>query len=341
MTPLRAIIATCLLACQACYGATTQLADYHRAVVRCGQTIGGGASNAGTGTVICRENGGIILSVAHVFEGSGQCWVDWGQGRRSYARLLGRDPSKDLAVLQAQGVPDDVPVIPLAERNEFAPGGSQVEFIGYGGGDFRHFTANTIGYDPTRAGKPILMDFVSISGDSGGPVVYQGKVVAVQWGHNMQHSMGSSCGQIQEFLTQHQVPACRGGRCYVPQPQTRPAQPISRPPLAPIPAKPCNCDNAVLIARITKLEAAYTELLSRQGTPGPAGPQGERGPQGLPGEAGKDAQPPAIDDIVKQLPPITFEIWDDGELIPNGTRKVYLGGTVPLERYLIGAEQPQ
>ena len=312
-------------------GATTEPADYHKAVVKVGQAVGGGVSHSGTGTVVCRENGGIVLSVAHIFESNGQCWVDWGNGRRGHARLIGRDPNSDLAVLQAQGVPDDVPSIPIAAPAEFAPGGSQVEFIGYGGGNFRHFTANTVGYDPARPGAPILMDFVSISGDSGGPVVYQGKVVAVQWGHNGTHSMGSSCGKIQEFLTQSRVPQCQGGSCY--QPQVRPAQPIARPqPLTPVPAKPCQCDNAALIARITKLEADYLALLNKQGTPGPKGDKGDAGPQGTPG---KDAVL-NIEDLAGKLPPITFQIWDEGKL--KDTRTVPLGGVVPLERYLIGAE---
>ncbi len=291
---LATIALTLLLGCLAAVamGATTEPADYHRAVIKCGQEVGGGHSYSGTGTVVCRENGGIVLSVAHIFEGQGQCWIDWGNGRRSYARLIGRDAAQDLAVLQAQGVPDDVPVIPVAAQSEFAPGGSQVEFIGYGGGNFRHFTANTVGYDPARPGAPILMDFVSISGDSGGPVLYQGKLVAVQWGHNGTHSMGSSCGKIQEFLTQSRVPACQGGACYQYQPQVRPAQPIARPqPLAPVPAKPCNCDNAALIARITKLEA---ELLAVKSV------------KPKDGVDGKDGESPKIEaivaEVVKQVP---------------------------------------
>lgn len=331
MTRLPAILLSALLACQACYGATTELAEHHKAVVKVGQFDGRGGSWAGTGTVVCRD--GIVVSVAHIFEGQGQCWVDFGKGRRQFARLLARDPDKDLAALQVEGVPDDIPAIPIAEPAEYAPGGSQVEFIGYGGGNFRHFTANTVGYDPARPGAPILMDFVSISGDSGGPVVYQGKVVAVQWGHNGTHSMGSSCGKIQEFLTAYQVPPCSGRNCY--QPQVRPAQPIARPqPLAPIPAKPCQCDNAALIARITKLEAEIVRLqgLAVPGPPGPTGPKGDKGDTGPQGTPGKDATV-NIDELAGKLPPITFQIWDEGKL--KDTRTVPLGGVVPLERYVL------
>jgi hypothetical protein len=91
-----------------------------------------------------------------------------------------------------------------------------------------------------------------------------------------------------------------------------------------------------LIARITKLEADILALQNAKPIPGPPGPEGKQGPGGPAGPAGKDGQPPAIDQIVKQLPPIKFEIWDDGKL--KDTRTVPLGGVVPLERYLIGAE---
>lgn len=326
MKPLTTVIIAALLACQACYGATTELAEHHKAVVKVGQFDGRGGSWAGTGTVVCRD--GIVVSVAHIFEGQGQCWVDFGNGRRQFARLLARDPDKDLAALQVEGVPDDIPAIPIAEPAEYAPGGSQVEFIGYGGGNFRHFTANTVGYDPDRPGAPILMDFVSISGDSGGPVIFNGKLVAVQWGHNGTHSMGSSCGKIHEFLTQYQVPRCQGGQCY--QPQVRPAQPIARQqpslipkhdPLLPVPAKPCNCDNGALIARITALEAELLAIKNTKPLPGPAGPEGKQGPAGPQGAPGKDAQPPAIDaivaEVVKQTKPCECNSQDDAATRPG------------------------
>ena len=321
-----------LLLCSSCFADTTPVAEYHKAVIHCGQEIGGGSSFAGSGTLICREGGGIVLSAGHIFEGSGNCWVDYGQGRRVYATLLGRDERLDLAVLKTAAPPADIPVIPLANKDEYPPGGSTVEFVGFGGGQFRHFTTTAAGYKE-RNGKfsQLAMNFISISGDSGGPVIYNGKVVAVQWGHDGTNSQGTVCGHIQTFLTQWQVPICRDNSCS--QPIVRPIQ--QQPPLATVPpkpvtpAKPCNCDNAALLARITILEAELVTLKSRPQVAGPPGPAGPAGPQGAKGDTGAT---PAIDpnELAKQLPPIQFQRFDDGKLIPDGTRSVHLGGVVKL-----------
>lgn len=329
-----------LILASSAQAAVTPLADYHKAVVRVGQQESANVSAAGTGTVICRENGGLVISVAHIFETGGPCWVDYGDGRRYPARLIGVDRTLDIAALITAAPPEDIPCLPLGESSEYAPGGSEVEFIGFGGGDFRHFTANCMGYgERGGSGSQILLNFKSISGDSGGPVLYNGKVVAVQWGWSDDgsgaKSQGTYCGRIQEFLTQYRVPVCQSCEPVV--------RPISRPPLAPVPpkpvtpatpAKPCNCDNAVLIARIEKLEKELLVVGARPMLPGPVGPAGPAGPKG---DTGAPAQiNPA--ELAKQLPPITFEIWNDGKLIPGGTRIVPLGGTLPLERYLIGGK---
>ncbi len=144
---------------------------------------------------------------------------------------------------------------------------------------------------------------------------------------------------------------CATGNCGRPQWQgqqwSRPQQP-TKPPLVAVPPKPttpavscsckgmksCSCDPK-LAARVSELESQIAILLMRQpiaGPPGPAGPQGPKGDTGA---------TQAIDpnELAKKLPPITFEIWDDGKLTPHGSRKVHLGGTVPFERYSIGGSK--
>jgi hypothetical protein len=207
--------------------------------------------------------------------------------------------------------------------------------VGYGGGQFRHFTTTAAGYKE-RNGKfsQLAMTFISISGDSGGPVLYKNKVVAVQWGHDGTNSQGTVCGHIQTFLTQWQVPICRDNSCS--QPIVRPIQ--QQPPLATVPpkpttpAKPCNCDNASLLARITILEAELVTLKTRPQVAGPAGPKGDKGDAG-PAGAAATINP---NELAKQLPPITVELYDEGEL--TDSRKIPLGGVLPLGRYSIGGK---
>lgn len=304
-----------------CFGGVTPLADYHKAVVKVGVFDGHG-SDSGGGTVVYRDGQGIVVSVGHIFRSQGQPWVQYGN-QRYRAEVVAVNQELDLAALRTAEPPEDIPAIPICPQGSYAPAGSQVEFIGYGGGEFRHFTANTIGYRQ-EAGEPIILDFVSVSGDSGGAVVYQGNLVAVQWGHNGETSFGTSAGHVKKFLTQYSVPYCQGQPCY--QPQVRPLQP---PPPKP-----------------------QTVV----GPPGPKGDKGDRGEPGPPGPAGKDCDPAYVkalevriaqleawianhteykpdyaviaDEVQKRLPPITFEVWHGNEV---DSMDVPLGKTFPLK----------
>ena len=94
-----AILLSLLLLTSAAQAATTPIADYHKAVVKVGQKESSNVSAAGTGTVICKDNGGIVITVAHIFESGGPCWVDYGNGRRWPARLIGANRELDIAAL--------------------------------------------------------------------------------------------------------------------------------------------------------------------------------------------------------------------------------------------------
>jgi len=131
-------------------------------------------------------------------------------------------------------------------------------------------------------------------------------------------------------------------KCYQPQGRIQPGRVeavIHPPTLEPIPPKPqqpavkgCTCDSAALIARITKLEAELLLIKNTKPIPGPAGPEGKQGPAGPQGAPGKDAQPPAIDAIVKQLPPIGLEFLDaDGNTIARATQSARPGGKFQIK----------
>lgn len=281
--------------------------DYRSAVVQVGCFDGRG-SDKGGGVLVCRADGGIVLTVAHIFTSGGQPWVEWHDGTRSNARLVGVDRQRDIAFLQCgPGLPGDADVIEIAEPGEYPPLGASVDFIGFGGGQRREFTTNTIGYD----GADLQLGFVSISGDSGGPVLHAGKVVGIQYGHNGRCSLATYCGAIRAVATQCRVPVCRGGVCrpqYQPQVRPAPGAPIvaapqqPKLPLAAVPPQPaphqpvathpagCRCECKELIA---SLRSEMALLKSQQPVAGPAGPPGPIGPRGPQGEPGVAVNPSA------------------------------------------------
>ncbi|MCW5569210.1 MAG: trypsin-like peptidase domain-containing protein [Dokdonella sp.] len=331
-----------------CFLAGCLVADWAAGqVVQVGQHDGNG-SFSGSGTLVCRCDGGIVLTCEHIFHGGGSCWVDYGQGRRVSAQLLARNATLDVAVLRTGEPPSDVPCLPIAGSGEYATAGDPLEFYGFAGGKLRRVETMAVGYERhTTGSEPLVLGFVSISGDSGGPALRDGKIVAVQHGNDGTRSFGANCVEINRFLTQYQIPHCASGQCGVRQYQPRlqpvpprPAHPPQKPVVSAPPAKPCNCsgevacrcknpnakscdcdrsqncrcdgkDVAALEARIVKLESWIA--------------------------AHKPYQPDydaVAKEVERRLPGTTYEIWDDGKKIDSRTIK--LGGTVPFERYSIG-----
>jgi hypothetical protein len=70
-------------------------------------------------------------------------------------------------------------VTPLEVSNEDLNTEDEVEFIGYGGGDFRHFKAKFAGAE--LDGRQLFFTW-AVQGDSGGPILKNGKVVGVIYG---------------------------------------------------------------------------------------------------------------------------------------------------------------
>jgi putative serine protease PepD len=64
--------------------------------------MAGGAGSGGSGVVMSKD--GLILTNAHVVEGSDQVTVKFSDGRTARASVVGTDAGKDIAVLQASGV---------------------------------------------------------------------------------------------------------------------------------------------------------------------------------------------------------------------------------------------
>ena len=72
-------------------------------------------------------------------------------------------------------VPEDI--VPMEISTDDVPIGETVELCGFGTGEFRHWNAKYCGEGMGHGGHVIFS--WAIQGDSGGPIIYNGKVVGV------------------------------------------------------------------------------------------------------------------------------------------------------------------
>ena len=226
---------------------------------------------AGCGTLIqATGNRGYILTAAHVVENRETVSAIWHDGHQSPARVIVADRQLDVAIL-AVSPPANALTIPLAGSDHWPQRGDTVELIGYGGGRLRHWNATVNGYamtDGIGRHQTLSLQTRTIGGDSGGAIVWRGKLVGVIWGGPlagpngpMLATHGTSCVAINAFLTTRNIdltspertrivrpsyPDCRGGSCPLP----------SRNPL---PA-PVNPDTQRLRESIANLEKRIAEL---------------------------------------------------------------------------------
>jgi len=296
-------------------------ASHHEAVV---WVLSPSDSAAGTGTLIDVESPtgqvlGVVITANHVYEGgNGSAVIEFKHGKYAGKKLRGNvvanDARLDLCAIGCQ-VPPDAHRVPIAFT--YPAKGDTVEMCGYGGGNWRHFFAPVLGATTHQSAEntDLGVDFQSISGDSGGPILsQQSELIGVLWGGpgHAYPTHGCYGDYVQTFLrTAGMIPRrCPNGQCPQPTPQQQQqpryknppviAQPDPQPPAATSPAtvpvtspvKPCECDpanackcdNAKLIAplieRIKILESKLEHLTLAKGEPGPAGPKGDTGPAG-------------------------------------------------------------
>ncbi len=277
----------------------TQPAEYHHAVLRV--VAGAGAiRSAGTGTLIASDGEqGIVLTAAHVIGSNSQATAVWPDGYKSTGRVLCVETRDDIAAF-AVIPPADAVVLPLAGDDEWPRAGDTVELCGYGGSNsgterLRHWSAVAQGYAESRSGRHHTLSVATqtISGDSGGPMVKNGKVVAVLWGGPlagprgpMIATHGTYCGRIREIFE-----GCGlGGTC-----EPRPTPPIPYPQ-SPVPNPQSPTIDYERLADL--VVARLKEDESFRGPPGPAGatgPPGPMGPQGSRGASGSDGATAEVD----------------------------------------------
>ena len=143
----------------------------------------------GTGVVIDAD--GIVLTNLHVVRDATSILLTFADGTESRARIVASDPGKDLAVLQAELVPDDLVPATLTSSATLNVG-DEVVAVGNPFGLPSSVTAGVVSglgrvYSPPSGGETlsnlIQFDAAVNPGNSGGPLVNRnGEVVGIVTG---------------------------------------------------------------------------------------------------------------------------------------------------------------
>jgi S1-C subfamily serine protease len=143
----------------------------------------------GTGVVIVDK--GIILTNLHVVQGFDRVQVTFADGLESNAVVIGTAPEHDLAVLQAETIPDDLPAATLRSTHDLALG-DRVIAVGFPFGIGPSVSSGVVSglrreYRSPQ-GKRLLTNLIQFDaavnrGNSGGPLVTaDGEVVGIVTG---------------------------------------------------------------------------------------------------------------------------------------------------------------
>ncbi len=140
-----------------------------------GERRGRAAEGSGSGVVVSPD--GILLTNNHVVEGANRIVITLPGERQARARILGRDPDTDLAVLRAE-THDSLPAARLGNSKAVVPGQIAIA-IGNPLGFQSTVTAGIVsavgrtlrGYQGRLIGDVIQTDAALNPGNSGGPLV--------------------------------------------------------------------------------------------------------------------------------------------------------------------------
>ncbi|OWT69251.1 serine protease [Achromobacter sp. HZ28] len=142
--------------------------------------------NIGSGVVITDQ--GVILTNYHVIAGASRLRIRFYDGHQSDATVIGAQPEKDLAVIKASSLPDDLPAATLGSSRNLVPG-DEVVAVGFPFGIGPSVSSGVVsGLDREFASEEhqqdldhlIQFDAAANPGNSGGPLVnMNGEVVGI------------------------------------------------------------------------------------------------------------------------------------------------------------------
>jgi S1-C subfamily serine protease len=144
------------------------------------------AVNVGSGVVVNED--GTIITNFHVIAGARRLEIIFHNGEKSEATVLQAIPRKDLAILRAKSIPDDLPPATLGSSRDLAPG-AEVVAVGFPFGIGPSVSAGVVSGLNREFISPqtnqsleslIQFDAAANPGNSGGPLVnMNGEVVGI------------------------------------------------------------------------------------------------------------------------------------------------------------------
>jgi S1-C subfamily serine protease len=171
--------------------ATKAYEAVHRSIVRV-RAIGDGLEHdeymqGATGTGVVIVDSGLILTSLHVIAGASRIRVHFADGLESEARVVSTQPENDLAVVQADNIPDDLMPATVRPASDVAPGDAVIA-VGFPFGIGPSVSAGVVSgvkreYRPPGGrglSNLIQFDAAANPGSSGGPLVNaEGEVVGI------------------------------------------------------------------------------------------------------------------------------------------------------------------
>lgn len=143
-------------------------------------------SGVGTGVVVVED--GTILTNLHVVHGAKRLGVVFFDGMESEAEFVGAHPDKDLAIIRAKKIPDDLPPATMGSTANLKPG-DEVVVVGFPFGVGPSVSAGVVsGLNRSfvsPAGRHTLSGLIQFDaaanpGNSGGPLLtMDGEVVGI------------------------------------------------------------------------------------------------------------------------------------------------------------------